>query len=105
MSFVNLNPINLKYVNRYEYENPHKSKLYSIEYPSLRENRSNYAVVTFQLINHDKFNNDFNSNTAVAIITLIHLPDEHCKNPASKLAQYLKFSNGRILNLKVKPKF
>jgi len=90
-------------LNRHKYENPHKSKLYWIQYP-LYVDPSNYALVTFQLITED-FDNDFSIEMPVAIITIIHLPDKHSKNlSVTKLAQYMKFSNDRILNLKVTTK-
>lgn len=59
--------------------------------------RVNYALVTYHL----RIDEEYDSQEPVAVITVIHLPDDFCNSPAVTLSQFLKFQDNRLLNLKV----
>jgi len=65
--------------------------------PSSSCRRLNYALITFQL----RTDEECEAKEPMAVITVIHLPDEHCSSPAVTLSQFLKFNDNRLLKLKV----
>ena len=72
---------------------------FTIKSPSYKDSLSStYALVTIQLRVDDQ---DCDNQDPAALITLVHLPDQYCKSPPTILHQYLKFSDERLLNLKV----
>jgi len=77
-------------------EEAHDQKPFMLSCPSSSCRRLNYALITFQL----RTDEECEAKEPMAVITVIHLPDEHCSSPAVTLSQFLKFNDNRLLKLK-----
>ena len=82
---------------RYIKEEVPSSKSFTITTSVNEQPRDTYALVSF----HVRCDVECHNNDPVATVTLIHLPDLHCNSPPTILSQFLKFEDGRLLNLKV----
>ena len=82
---------------RHASEDVHGPKSFEILVPENGERRVSYAVTVIQAV----LDVNGNPEDPAAVISLIHIPDQHCKTPVSIICQYLKFRDGRLLDLKV----
>jgi len=84
-------------LSRQSQEEAHDQKSISLACPTSDHLRVTYALVTCHL----RIDEECDNQEPVAVITVIHLPDDFCRSPAVTLSQFLKFKDNRLLNLKV----
>jgi len=78
-------------------EEIHSQKSILLTCPTSDRLRMSYALVAYQLKTDEQCDN----HEPIAVISVIHLPDDFCNSPAVMLSQFLKFKDNRMLNLKV----
>jgi len=83
-------------LSRQSQEEAHDQKSISLACPTSDHLRVTYALVTCHL----RIDEECDNQEPVAVITVIHLPDDFCRSPAVTLSQFLKFKDNRLLNLK-----